>query len=72
MIVRVVTEKVNGGWQVRIVSTTWDPVVCGWTLNGIGYFGPDLFTFKSRRLARMALRLYAAIRPSIKFVGGLH
>ena len=71
--VRVVTEKVEGGWQVRIVDTDWNAVQIGWTLRPGRYF--DCYwkhTFPSRRAAREDLRRYASSCVCTHIIGGLH
>lgn len=74
--IRVVTEKYNGGWRVRIVDTNWiDVVYADWVLcpQELLFVTNCDSVFSSRREARDAVRNYEADRSEyLEVVGGLH
>lgn len=72
---KVVTEKVEGGWRVRIVESDWSCVHVGWTLQSCApnWFDTGCNVFKSRRAARLGLADYAKRYDcAIQITGGQH
>jgi len=69
--IKVVTEKVEGGWRVRVVYTNWGCIHVGYTLCRRGYFGAGQYRFKSRRAAREDILRYELLTHA-RIIGGLH
>ena len=77
--IKAVTEKCEGGWQVRVVRTNLFDVNAGYLLenrdNGIFSLAEHPFpgfAFPSRSAAREALAGYKVRVTHIRVIGGLH